>query len=244
MPKVSIVGSRRFSSRRTSAACKSPEASPAMMASFMVSVSQIESPSPRGERGEGDTKRSEVQVRGVATCAALSKPPHPPSAPSPPAEKRWGRRTLDKSFRIVSPSRNVRPKLPQRKRIHQPRQRDPAEKEREEDEKEEADPLGPRLFPEKREENAGGDGVDEHQHDVVSEEAHSFRPCAMSKTSSMRRRFISAAVIVNAVPCSNVIELTSACTPMPTAIQYRSPAPIDPRLARIRRRAPPLCSIV
>jgi len=33
--KVSIVGSRRFSSRRTSAACRSPEASPAMMASLV-----------------------------------------------------------------------------------------------------------------------------------------------------------------------------------------------------------------
>ena len=77
-----------------------------------------------------------------------------------------------------------------------------------------ADPFGARLLPEQREEEAGGRGVEEHQHDVVAEEAHSFRPCAMSNASSTSSRFMRPAVMVNAVPCSKVIEVTSPCTPI------------------------------
>src|SRR3954464_9546989 len=109
--------------------------------------------------------------------------------------------------------------LTQRKRIHQPRQRDSAEEERTEDEEEKADPFRARFLPEQREESPRRHGVDEHQHDVIAEKAHSFRPCAMSKTSSTRSRFMSPAVMVKAVPCSKVMEVTSPCTPIDVAIQ-------------------------
>src|SRR5207302_248190 len=97
--------------------------------------------------------------------------------------------------------------------------RDASEKERAEDDEERADPFGARLLPEQREENAGGYRVEEHQHDVIAEKAHSFRPCAMSNASTTSSRFIRPAVMVKAVPCSKVMEVMSPCTPMPAAIQ-------------------------
>ena len=42
----------------------------------------------------GTARRSRNQT-WIPLRAWQAPPPHPPSAPSPPAEKRWGRRTLD-----------------------------------------------------------------------------------------------------------------------------------------------------
>src|SRR5581483_8058067 len=90
----------------------------------------------------------------------------------------------------------------QRKRIHDPRERDAAEEKRAEDEKEELDPLGAVVLPQQREVDARGHRVQKHQHDMIPQQAHSLCPSAMSYASSMSSRFIRPAVIVNAVPCS------------------------------------------
>src|SRR5216684_2443905 len=47
---------------------------------------------------DADTEITARRSRNQTTMPASARqapPPHPPSAPSPPAEKRWGRRTLD-----------------------------------------------------------------------------------------------------------------------------------------------------
>src|SRR5579872_6895897 len=120
-----------------------------------------------------------------------------------------------------SPVSSVR----QRERVHEPGHDDAAEKEATEDEQKEFDALLPPFFPQQREVDAGGHGVDEHQDEVVLQQAHSFRPSAMSNESSISRRFISPAVTVNAVPCSYVIEVMSPWIPMASATKYMIPEP-------------------
>src|SRR6266508_5287000 len=93
--------------------------------------------------------------------------------------------------------------------IHHPSERDAADYQREKHEQEKPELLPPLVLPEQREEERRGQGVEDHQHDVVAQEAHSFRPSEMSKTSSTSRRFISPAVTMKAVPCSYVIDVMS-----------------------------------
>src|SRR6266705_1765455 len=128
MPNVSSDGSSAFSSRTTSEAWRSPEASPAMMASFMAGCH----PEPRRRRG--------------IPCA------HARGIP------RFARNDTSSQWKVV----------------HRPRQRDAAEEETDEDLDEEDDPLAPGVLPQQGEVEAGGHGVDEHQHDVVADQAHSF----------------------------------------------------------------------
>src|SRR5436190_1817447 len=52
-------------------------------------------------------------------------------------------------------------------RIHRPRYGNAANEEREEDNQKELDSLAPLALPQQREEDGGGDGVDEHQHNVA-----------------------------------------------------------------------------
>src|SRR2546428_1561531 len=132
----------------------------------------------------------------------------------------------------------------QRERIHQPRQRDAAEEQRAEHQEKKANALFARVFPEQGEVNGRGQRVNEHQHQMIAEQAHSFRPSEMSKTSSTSKRFMRPAVIVKAVPCSYVIDVTSPCTPMPTPTKYSSPEPMEPMAARKRRSEPPVWPIV
>src|SRR6266851_8610653 len=98
--------------------------------------------------------------------------------------------------------RRSRVSLVQWEGIHQPRQRDAAEEQAAEDEQKKSDAFPSRVLPQQREVPAGEDGVDEHEDDVVAEQAHSLRPSAMSNASSIRSRFMRPAVMVNAVPCS------------------------------------------
>src|ERR1700737_3801313 len=187
MPKVSRRGSRRFRWRTTSAACRSPEASPATMASFMAA------PRP--------------PVAQLLSCSV---------AANTVAEQPSNRATQQPSS--------------QRERVHHPAQCNAAEEQGAEHEQEKPDPLLAAVLPQQGEEERRSHGVEEHQHDVISQQAHSFRPSEISKTSRTRRRFISPAVIVNAVPCSYVIDVTSPCAPIAAATKYNSPAPIEPRL--------------
>src|SRR5581483_3920206 len=203
MPNVSSFGSSRFSSRTTSDACRSPDASPATIASF---------------------------------TPALAVPGSGSRVPSEFAHLCSGPGTRDPGRFSVS--------FAEREWVHDPSQHNAADEQRAEDEKEKPDALFARVLPQQREVDAGGDGVDEHQHDVIPQQAHSFRPSAMSKASSISRRFISPAVIVNAVPCSYVIEVTSPCGPMPAATKYMIPDPIDPSAASNRSSEPPVCEIV
>src|SRR5438067_3001880 len=151
MPNVSSEGSSDLSSRTTSEACRSPDASPATMASFMVGGWQL----------------------------AVGRDCRPAANCQPPTANSFIRRV-----------------------IHQPRQGDAADEQPDEHLQEEPDALLARALPKQREVDPRGHGVDEHQHDVVAEETHSFLPSAMSNTSSISSRFISPAVMAKAVPCS------------------------------------------
>src|SRR5204862_7005042 len=71
--------------------------------------------------------------------------------------------------------------------------------------------------------------------EMTAENAHSFRPSAISKESSTSSKFMRPAVSVKAVPYSNVMEVMSPKSRMPRAMKYGSPAPIEPMVARSER---------
>src|SRR6266545_5707098 len=157
MPNVCRVGSSFFSSRTTSDAWRSPDASPATTANFTPAL----------------------PVAGLLSCSVA----------------RWN------SPQQPSNRANKQPSF-QWERIHHPRQRDPAEKQRAENQEEKSNALLPCALPQQRKVHTGGDGIDEHQQHMTVQQTHSFRPSEISKESSMSSRFINPAVIVNAVPCS------------------------------------------
>src|SRR5579872_824377 len=199
MPNVSSLGSSFLSSRTTSDACRSPDASPATIASFTPALAV---PRPG----------SRVPGRFVRLCS--------------------GPGTRDPGRLVVS--------FAEGERVHDPGQHNAADEQRAEDEQEKLDPLFARVLPEQREVDARRHGVDEHQHHVIAQQAHSFRPSAISNASSISRRFMRPAVIVNAVPCSYVIDVTSPCGPIAAATKYMVPDPIDPSAASNRSSEPPV----
>src|ERR1700741_1897507 len=122
------------------------------------------------------------------------------------------------------PRRQRRRVSSERKREHQPAERDAAEEERTEDGQEGADAIAARLLPEQREKDRRAEGIEKHQHDVIVQNAHAvsgrtFRFVAISKQSMTSNRFMRPAVSMNVEPYSKVEETTLPDTPMRWAMR-------------------------
>ena len=80
----------------------------------------------------------------------------------------------------------------QRERVHHPPERDAAEEQREEDERKKRMRSGRLSFHSSVKKSAVSDGVDEHQDDVIAEQAHCFRPSRRCRSSRGRAAGSSA----------------------------------------------------